>query len=166
MANSGKVAVLVLGALISFGCAGAAPQANLAPACSGAIGLSAALNSLRVGEQRVRLSVFPQSPAAELPQGPDPSVRVRFFRVIAQSPELTRPGQELRLYAPEIPPTALGKGGPEPTPFGVQRAYAYEASVVFDQPGLWGIELFVRTAWQIAPAMTTLMFRVAPANAD
>jgi hypothetical protein len=120
---------------------------------------------LQVGERRVQFTVFPQQAATTKPaQGPDPLVQVRFFRVITQSPELTQSGQEMRLYYPLIRPVVHAKLEPMPTPFGVaQDVHGYEASVAFDKPGAWGVDLFVRTAWQVAPAMTTLMFQVAPA---
>ena len=161
---SGKITGLSVILLTLSGCAAATPESQVARACSETIGLSAQLSELQVGEQRVKFLVFPQQAASdELPQGPDPLFRVRFFRVITESPELTRSGQELRLYAPETLPVAGATPTPVPTlPSPSQTAHGYEASVSFDKPGAWGAEVFVRTAWQIAPAMATLMFQVRP----
>jgi len=161
---SAKMTALSIIPLALSACAGAGRESKVAPTCNETIGLAAKLSDLKVGDQRVQFSVFPQQAAiGEAPHGPDPLLRVRFFRVIEQSPELTQPGQELRLYTPEVPPVAHSKLAPLPTPFGVaQDVHGYEASVAFDKPGAWGVEVFVRTTWQIAPAMTTLMFQVAP----
>ena len=158
------VAVTIISASLSA-CAGAPRESHVAPACSETIGLNARLGELHVGEQRVLFSVFPQqADSAALTGSPDLLLRLRFFRLIPESPELTQPGQELRLYTPERPPVVQANAAPFPTPFGVSRnVHAYEATVAFDKPGTWGVEVFVRAGWQISPAMTTLMFRVGPA---
>jgi len=160
-----KLAALSIISLTLSACAGAVRESKVVPRCSETIGVSPKINDLQVGERRVQFTVFPQKEATtELLQGPDPLVRVSFFRVITQSPELTQPGQEMRLYYPLIRPIAHAKLAPISTPFGVaQDVHGYEASVAFDKPGAWGVELFVRTAWQVAPAMATIMFQVAPA---
>jgi len=150
------------------GCgAGARNQAasGETPVCTESVGLLAKVSAIEVGERKVAFSVFPQGsrditgrPAAEAP-----ALRARFFRQISESSELSQPGQELRLYAPATDLVARAGGEPIPTPFGVARdVHEYEASVSFDKPGTWGVEVFVRAPWQLSPAVTTIMFRVAP----
>ena len=144
--------------------ASVAKQPNLAPACTEAIGMSARLSALQVGEQKVLFSVFPQGTAGGArATGPAPAVQTRFFRQITESTELSQPGQELRLYAPESTPVAIPNAEPISTPFGIVRdVHAYEVAVAFDKPGGWGVEVVVRAPWQVSPATTTLLFQVAP----
>jgi hypothetical protein len=44
-------------------------------------------------------------------------------------------------------------------------ARVFAATVTFDAPGTWGVEVFVEAPWQTAPAFSTLLFRVTPAAA-
>jgi hypothetical protein len=117
-----------------------------------------------MGPQRVLFSVFPQPVGtfSDQRQQAAPTVRVRFFRIVTEGAETRAAGQELRSYQPELT-LAPAPGAPQPTPSGLSRdATVFAATVTFDAPGTWGVEVFVEAPWQTAPAFTTLLFRVTP----
>jgi len=162
-----RVLALLVASVAPIGCAaGAPPQAAPAtPVCTESVGLIAKVSAIEVGERKVAFSVFPQGSRdiAERPPGDAPLLKARFFRQSSESSELSLPGQELRLYAPATEPVARAVGEPVRTPFGVARdVHEYEATVSFDKPGTWGVEVFVKAPWQLSPALTTVMFQVAP----
>lgn len=161
--------VLIAASLSLAACGAAVPSQPTAstPVCTESVGLMAKVSAIAVGERKVEFSVFPQGSRdiAGRPAGDAPELKARFFRQIAESSELSLPGQELRLYAPPSDPVARADGAPVATPFGVARdAHEYEATVVFDKPGVWGVEVFVKAPWQLSPATTTILFHVAPAG--
>lgn len=158
-------AITVTATLAGCG-AGTRPRAAAGgPVCTESVGLLAKVSAIEVGERKVAFSVFPQGSReiAARPAGDAPTVKTRFFRQIEESPELSQPGQELRLYVPPTNPVVRARGEPVPTPFGIAHdVHEYEATVSFDKPGVWGVEVFVKAPWQLSPAITTILFRVAP----
>ena len=163
--NSVGAALAVMATLTGCGAATRQQAASASPVCTESVGLLAKVSAIEVGERKVAFSVFPQGSRdiAGRPAGAAPALKARFFRQISESSELSQPGQELRLYAPPTVPVARAGGEPVPTPFGITRdVHEYEATVSFDKPGVWGVEVLVKAPWQLSPALTTIMFRVAP----
>lgn len=135
-------------------------------ACTEAVSVMAHVSGLKVGTERIMVSVFPQPASIESPpSAPPPSVHLRFFH---QTADAAHPGQEIRRYLPESAPhLETGNIAPLPTPMGVvNNPITYAVNVPFDAPGTWGVEVFVRAPWQQSPAITTLMFRVAAAEEE
>jgi hypothetical protein len=126
--------------------------------------MTASLGTLNVGPQRIAFKVFPQ-PASVVDGEPrtPPVVNVRFFRLVTDTAQ--PPGSELRSYLPPLVPAAQAKLSTLSTPMGVSHAvYTFVADVSFEQPGTWGVEVFVNAPWQAAPAFSTLMFTVRAAG--
>lgn len=153
--------VSVTALLLLSACAGRRTDASAPPmVCTGAVSVTAHMSGLKVGTERIVVSVFPQPASIETPPTP-PMIRLRFFH---QGADPNRPGQELRRYLPESQPQLETSGiAPIQTPMGVvKRPMNFAVHVPFDAPGLWGVEVFLKVPWQQAPAMTTMMFHVAP----